>query len=108
MTQTNLDALNRDLLKAAIEASGWTVQESSGRINFYVPGVGVATIDGDTLQLTERTSYYRPSTAVAPIEELKRKLKVAYSKEAVKSAAKQFGWQTTAVGDNKLKLKRRA
>jgi len=102
MSQTTLTAMNRDLLKAAVLASGWRINEWRDELSFVVPGIGTATITGDKLELIERNNY-----GASKIDDLKTRLKVAYSKEAVKAAASKFGWQVATVGENKMKLKRR-
>jgi len=77
-------AKHRSVLDAAIDSLGWRVREMDN---------GVLSVNGGWM-----TIYLKERRAVTSSQQDLNRLKVAYSKESLKRAAKRNGWQLKLKG----------
>jgi hypothetical protein len=89
-----LEAADRDLLRAAIQALGYDVRQQGAQMV-------VALDEGDAV--IEGSSIRVPAGSEVVVNQIKQ----AYSRQVLTAAAKRFGWQVNTAQTNHLTLKRR-
>lgn len=99
--EMKLEAANQDLLISALSALGYEPTKFVDGSITIRPGAGIygaITIKDGKL--------YGSETTTGRMEEVAGKIKGAYAAEAVKVAAKRFGFSVKQSADNKLTLKK--
>jgi hypothetical protein len=106
-TEVVLEKMDAKVLNAALRTLGWIDYSATTQYrSFWIPEYAVSAlidVKNNKLQISE--SNAAPSQAA----EITKKLKVAYATEAVRSTARQFGWNVSQnkTDATKLKLTRR-
>lgn len=101
--KAELKNINHKLLKKALEAMGFTVNEKDGYLTFY----GVNSETGSYHRGTYQNGVFREQIEVgqAPLEI--NAVKRAYSAQVVQSAANTFGWKLTKTSKHTYSAQKR-
>lgn len=101
--QAELKNINIRLLKKALEAMGFTVNEKDGYLTFYGTYKETGGNHVGTYQNGKFKEQVRGYSEPLEINAIKR----AYSAQIVQQAANSFGWKLTKTGANTYEAQKR-